>query len=240
MGHDFYGCSCFVWCLSNGQYCVNDRQCCAGVCDTGAEQCGLPTPLLLSLDGTRGFELTAAADGVRFDINADGHPEQVAWTVGRSRVAFLAMDRNGNGTVDDGAELFGNVSLLSDGARAENGFQALADLDENHDGVVDRRDRAFRRLLVWVDPDHDGLSDPSELRSLSEASITALFTDYRESRRTDRNGNEFRYVGRAMMREDGHRVSVPMVDVMFRVVASPPTATARIRQLAGPRVDFCK
>jgi hypothetical protein len=241
MGHDWYGCQCYSWCLSDGQHCVSAGDCCSGLCQDEVERCGTGSPILLNLAGSaRIFDLTSAANGVRFDIDGDGDQDQVAWTERGSLVAFVAMDRNADGVIDDGSELFGNATHLSSGGRAEHGFQALVELDENHDGVVDDRDPAYRRLLVWVDTNHNGLSERSELRGLREAGVAALFTNYRESRRTDANGNVFRYVGRAMLQKRSHRVPVPMIDVIFQAAAPPRPSSVRAAVASGRDVDFCK
>ncbi|HEX6087877.1 MAG TPA: hypothetical protein VF266_25315 [Thermoanaerobaculia bacterium] len=94
------------------------------------------TPIVLDLAG-RGYHLTSVADGVMFDLRDDGSPRRTGWTSQESEVAFLAWDRNGNGAIDSGAELFGNATPLRSGARAANGFAALAELDANHDGILD-------------------------------------------------------------------------------------------------------
>ena len=151
------------------------------------------TPIIISLTGQ--YDLTSVSEGVRFDINADAHREQVAWTAPNSDLAFLAQDRNGNGLIDSGAELFGEYTLLSNGTNAGNGFNALADLDGNLDGRVDSADPSWQTLLLWFDRDHDGVSTPEELLAIGSSDVMAVSTLYRWTGRKDKFGNEFRYKG---------------------------------------------
>lgn len=159
-------------------------------------------PLIVDTSG-RGYKLTSPDDGVMFDINADGRQDAISWTDPRRDVGLLAFDRNGNGTIDNGEELFGNVTPLQGGAsrRARHGFEALADLESEgygpsvEDGTIDARDAAYHRLLLWVDRNHDGISQASEVMRASAAGLVAIETKYRESRRRDQFGNEFRLRG---------------------------------------------
>jgi hypothetical protein len=155
-------------------------------------------------------------DGVLFDINADGRPDRVAWTEGTSDVGFLAMDRNHNGRIDNGSELFGSATIMSDGHRAPNGFEALRDLDGGpaSDGRVDINDGAYSQILVWLDRNHNGISEPGELLSLSEAAITAVYTSYREVLRTDQFGNLYKYEGTATVLKNGDEKSRKLFDVV--------------------------
>ncbi len=152
-----------------------------------------------------GYKLTSVDDGVRFDLNVDGMPELVAWTRADSDDAFLAMDRNGNGRIDDGSELFGNYTrAYADGedVRAMNGFEALKFVEgpsygrSNGDGTLDGRDGVFGRLLLWSDRNHNGLSEPDELQTVGAAGVASIGTEYKEKKRVDRHGNEFRQKGR--------------------------------------------
>jgi hypothetical protein len=160
-------------------------------------------PLIVDTSG-RGYKLTSADRGVWFDINADGSPEAISWTDPSRDVAFLAFDRNGNGVIDHGEELFGNMTPLPAGSqepRAEHGFDALASLEhESHgvsvrDGVIDARDAGYHKLLFWKDTSHDGLSQPSEIQAASAAGLIAIETRFRESKRRDEYGNEYRLRG---------------------------------------------
>jgi hypothetical protein len=72
--------------------------------------------------------------------------------------AWLAMDRNGNGIIDDGSELFGNTRNLRSGINAKHGYEVLAELDDNLDGKIDEADPAFRALLLWGDANRNGVS----------------------------------------------------------------------------------
>lgn len=157
------------------------------------------TPIVLSLHG--GYRMTSPAEGVFFDIDGDGDTEQIAWTVPDDSVGFLALDRNGNGRIDSGAELFGNHTSLATGGVALNGFEALAELDSNHDGTIDAKDPSWRHLLLWIDTNHDGSSSTTELRSIPSSGVTAISTDYQRSGRKDRFGNEFRYKGEFRLAE---------------------------------------
>lgn len=178
-------------------------------------------PILLDLEGD-GIRLTGVGDPVWFDIDSDGRKELMSWT--DRGEGFLALDRNGNGRIDDGGELFGNHTPLSQGGTAINGYLALAELDTlalggNEDGFIDSVDFAFQSLMIWSDLNHNGLSEPQELMSLETAGITRIAVEYRRSNRTDRNGNELRFFGRAW--RTGHRRVEPPIltwDVFFRVV----------------------
>ena len=157
---------------------VRPHTICPGCCEV--------SPIVLSLRGD--YHLTSVAEGVSFDINGDGVPERMSWTAAGSDAAFLALDRNGNGSIDSGAELFGD-------AVATDGWIALAQLDGNGDGAIDVSDAAWRDLLLWYDRDHDGRSTSSELVSVASSGIVAIGTRYRWLGRRDAFGNMFRYAG---------------------------------------------
>ncbi len=142
--------------------------------------------------------MTRSQNGVRFDMKGTGIKSVVAWTQpGDGAQGFLALDRNGNGVIDDGTELFGNFSPQPD-SPAPNGFAALAEFDKpenggNGNGMIDPGDAVFSKLLIWVDYNHDGISQPAELTHLSDHGILGIDLHYREAKRTDEYGNQFRY-----------------------------------------------
>ena len=147
-----------------------------------------------------GFSLTSVADGVSFDVGGDGVPEPRAWTARGSDDAWLVLDRNGNGRIDGGKEMFGTAAPQPpppDG-QPKNGFLALAEFDKdenggNGDGRIDGADPVFTRLRLWRDANRNAVSEPWELRPPPAAGVAAIELDYKTSKQTDAHGNQFRY-----------------------------------------------
>ncbi len=133
-------------------------------------------------------------------MNVDGEGELTSWTAPNPerKVGFLALDRNENGYIDNSSELFGDRTPLPSGNKAKNGWEALAVFDQpqfggNGNGFIDEKDSVFPQLRLWIDKNHNGISELEELQELNNLGIVSISLDYRESRRVDRFGNIFQY-----------------------------------------------
>jgi len=161
------------------------------------------SPLVLDIDGT-GITTSAVGEGVAFDLLASGSAVRTAWPTSG---ALLVLDRDGDGRITSGRELFGN----NDGAA--DGFASLAALDDNRDGVIDARDAAFGKLALWRDANHDGISAPGELTGLVANGVLAIPLAHDVSSERDVHGNPLHERGR-FLRANGQAGDV--VDVWFR------------------------
>lgn len=124
-------------------------------------------PLVIDLNGN-GIELTDVrrGEGVSFDITGDGKTEQVSWVSPDD--GLLVYDRNGNGVIDSGKELFGDQHGAADG------FEELAKFDSDKNGTIDRNDSVFSSLYIWQDRNQNGYSEANELKSLDAYGIETI------------------------------------------------------------------
>ena len=175
------------------------------------------TPLVLDLNNNGILSQSIASD-VHFDLFATGQQIATGWTDPGD--GFLVLDRNHDGTINDGSELFGDATWLSDGNKASNGYEALAELDSNLDGQISNSDFNFADLRVWTDANSNGLTDSGELLSLQDMGIASLDLQATSTSFKD-NGNS---VGLVSSYQDREGNSHTMADVWF--VTDKPNATA--------------
>jgi hypothetical protein len=178
------------------------------------------SPIILALDKTQGYRLTSARDGVQFRMA--GKMTHIAWTEAGGQNAFLVLDRNGNGKIDGGDELFGNYTeqpaCPKERQHCENGYRALAVFDSNRDGIIDHNDAVWSKLRLWLDLNHDGISQPEELFQLESLGVFSLGLHYDAEDKRDRHGNTFRYRGAVNPSEQDGQSAVPKFnyDVFLR------------------------
>ena len=172
------------------------------------------SPIILDLDGN-GISTVGFDTWVHFDHDGNGFAQLTGW-VGAND-GLLVWDRNGNGVIDDGGELFGDNTVLFNGLTAVNGFAALAEHDRNGDGVIDANDAIWSELRIWRDLSQDGRTDEGELFTLEEAGVQSINVTYTNSNYVDANGNSHKQVGSYTTTTGEHRV---VADVWFKTDAT--------------------
>lgn len=182
-------------------------------------------PLIISLADTR-LSLSSLEKGVKFDLDGDGELEKTAWTAPGSDDAFLALDRNYNGRIDNGLEIFGGDTPQLPSAEP-NGFRALAVFDDiqsggNADGKIDHQDSIFTSLLLWADKNHDGQSAANEVAPLSDY-ISTIYLGYQRSYSVDTYGNELRYWTRVLHSNEDSTGSLEAWNVFFVAASATPS-----------------
>ncbi|MCX7086904.1 MAG: hypothetical protein NTV00_02500 [Methylococcales bacterium] len=201
-------------------------------------------PLILDLDGdgleTSGFSTTAP---IYFDLDANGVKEGTGWVLADD--GLLALDRNGNGVIDNGTELFGDHTPLASGGNAVDGFAALTQEDTNQNGKVEAGDAHFNSLMIWRDLNQDGISQANELFTLASQNIAAINVTQIAHSQLLSNGNQLADLG-SYTKLDGNISTLgetsQLGDVNFAVdtfhrqfsTPIPPTpATAALPDMPG-------
>ncbi len=158
-----------------------DRECVGGEDQPSSDLCGDNTPLVVAF----GSQPITFSRGGAFAFQP-GAPAATDWPT--ATTPWIALDHNGNGAIDSGAELFGSDTVLPGGTTATNGFFALAALDANHDGRIDASDPAFASLVLWADRDGDQRTGADELTAVS-ATIVSISLANRVELRCDARDN---------------------------------------------------
>lgn len=180
------------------------------------------SPIILNLDGG-GLELTGPE--ILFDLVGDGDPNYVGWTSRGAGEGFLVLDRNRDGRINTGREMFGNHTPLSwgeSGPAAAHGFEALEWFDSPDQGGdgdrwITSADRVFPALRAWIDDNHNGVSEPEELFSMNDIQVIALSTEARGSHRVDSYGNRFRYRAKMKLLDSRGRLRTDFAYDVFLV-----------------------
>lgn len=163
------------------------------------------SPIIVAVGADASYQLTSPQTGVLFDIDGNGIREWLAWTRIGDETAFQVYDRNRNGIIDDGTELFGNHSILPTGQKAINGFEALAFYDRienggNSDGQIDSRDAIWNSMELWIDWNHNGVSENAELFALDDYQLMNVSLAFHTIWRRDAYGNVFRLAAPCQLR----------------------------------------
>ncbi len=189
-------------------------------CDPNAPCGPFCCPIVIDFDGD---DFTFSGGPVTFDIDNNGVAEHLTWIDGNRGDVFLVMDRNGNGVVDDGSELFGNGTPLSNGFVAPHGYMALQDLDApsnggNGDGFLSASDHLFTKLQLWHDGNQNAVSESWELKGMPEGGLIWIDLRYSSFSRIDGHGNNLKFLSPALVRRGNRFVRTWAGDVFFKKI----------------------
>lgn len=171
----------------------------------------LKTPLLIDLDGD-GITTLPIEHGIKFDYEGDSNPINTGWASKNS--GFLVIDKNNDGIVNSGQELFGDHTRLPNGVIASDGVMALTALDSNYDGLIDDRDSVWSELKIWQDLNSNGISEGNELQSLIDIGLKNINLSFTKDSIIDEHGNIHEF-NSTVVWEDGRTTDI--TDVLFRV-----------------------
>ncbi|EIC14487.1 iron-regulated protein FrpC [Kingella kingae PYKK081] len=193
-------------------------------------------PLILNLDGNGIQTIAPSSISARFDHNADGIATATGWAAAGNGI--LALDLDKNGKIDSGKEIFGNHSVLSNGATAAHGYAALAELDSNHDNLINQADELFSSLKVWQDINQDGISQSNELFTLQALGIQSLNLEHQENSKDLGNGNRLTHIG-SYTKTDGTTGEMGDVEFAANSLYSRYTDTVELtpEQLQAPNLQ---
>lgn len=177
------------------------------------------SPIVIPLTPRTELAFTSPEEGVWFDLDGGG-VDRVGWTRQGERLALLWRDLNKNLRVDSGRELFGSVTPLLSGGEALMGYEALAEFDAeefggNGNGWADVNDQYWSELLLWIDLNHDGVSQPKEILTPRQAGLYAIRVQANHGRKKDVYGNWPRWSAPAYIRKGRRSFVTQTVDVFF-------------------------
>ncbi|ELV07882.1 Hypothetical protein F387_00611 [Wohlfahrtiimonas chitiniclastica SH04] len=192
-----------------------------------AEQ--VQSPIIIDLNGD-GVKTTSKNNTFYFDLDSNTFAEQSGWVDDND--GLLVLDRNSNGKIDNGSELFGNHTILQDGSKAKNGFEGLKEFDVNKNDKLDNQDSIWKELKVWQDFNQDGIVDIGELKTLDQIGLKEINLAYRNINQTDESGNIHKQTSTVTWM-DGRATDV--TDVWFQV---DPAKTKSTQEIEIPEEIF--
>ncbi|AWW75330.1 hypothetical protein CD351_12915 [Erythrobacter sp. KY5] len=198
--------------------------------DDDAQQYGLAAPIVLDFDGDGEGLVSLAASTTLFDQDGDGELERTGWI--EAGDALLALDRNGNGTIDD----IGEISFLGDKEGAKTDLEGLAAFDSNGDGLLDASDDRFVEFKLWFDRDSDGMTDAGELLSLAEAGVASIGLVGTATGETITAGSNIVYNRAEFTRDDGGVGTV--LDSGFAFLVNGSTHATALTGIKDADVEF--
>lgn len=179
-----------------------------------AEKATSPIIIDMNGDGIHSGKLaTGSGKAIHFDLDGNGFAEKTAWI--NTSDAFLVLDKNANGKIDNGNELFGNHTLDEQGNKSfADGYAALAAYDENKDGKIDAQDSIYAQLSLWQDKNQNGISEEGEIISLAEAGISSIDLHVQTLKERDANGNIITHRGSVRFADGREHIAE---DVWFQI-----------------------